>query len=112
MQFTEEQFTQAMRDAVAERGEDFVYSVRSPTWRCNYTEADGSIGCLIGLALSKIDPSLVPKHRSQIPAIGVLSSLTTEKVAEAANKAQYEQDTGKTWGEALSMYLKWVGRDE
>ena len=70
VQITRENFTAAMRAAVAERGEDWVYPERvselaAPGWRpkrgheCVYVLPDGSPACLIGLALYKIDPALV-----------------------------------------------------
>lgn len=112
---TEEQFTQAMRDAVAERGEDWVYpqlpnddSDRTDDWHevgsCIYVHADGTPACLIGLALSKIDPALLPTRAEVEPACNFLVGVVPESVRYAAQAAQNAQDCGEPWGEALRSY--------
>lgn len=106
MHITEAQFTKAMQEAVAERGEDYVYRVRV-NGSCVYVDADGSPSCLIGLALSKINPSRLPDYhhpRNSIPALTLLDGIVPDAVAWAADDAQTIQDTGHTWAEALKAY--------
>lgn len=115
---TEEQFTAAMRAAVEERGADYVY----PVWdragaddyhdkygTCKYSTPDGTPACIVGLALSKIDPALVPpyKHNAGAHDLNVLGA--GSDLAYAAFAAQQEQDDGGTWGSALEQYLYVIG---
>jgi hypothetical protein len=112
---TVRQFTEAMRAAVAERGENWVYPANDQVahdtgWRdgrgfCQYTTADGEPGCLIGLALHKIDPSIVPAYGSLMGADLTLKAFgLPHSVQVAAQSAQSAQDDGETWGEALAQY--------
>lgn len=118
VQITRENFTAAMRAAVAERGEDFVYPAEGSElaeqgWReeedqgCVYVLPDGSPACLIGLALYKIDPGLLThvEFQSDI-ASWVLgrAGVQDEMLLRAADRAQNEQDEGASWGKALSEY--------
>ena len=117
VQITRENFTAAMRDAVAERGEDFVYPAegselakqgwRSEEGTCVYVLPDGSPACLIGLALYKIDPGLLTHVEFQYDdASRVMSRAGVQDsvLLRAADMAQYRQDVGAPWGEALSEY--------
>lgn len=117
VQITRENFTAAMRAAVAERGEDFVYPAQGSElaeqgWRseggtCVYVLPDGSPACLIGLALYKIDPGLLTHVEFQYDdAISVMSraGVRDELLRHAAAMAQEEQDGGAPWGDALSGY--------
>lgn len=122
---TEERFTVAMRAAVADRGEYWVYPQlivdgedeskfvnEDDEWHddgmCIYVHEDGTPACLIGLALSKIDPELLPaygSHSNACPATELLRSLGAEdRVCVAASVAQAMQDAGRTWGYALRRY--------
>ena len=111
---TEEQFTKAMREAVAERGPDFVYPEewRNENGSCRYSLEDGSPACLIGLALHKIDPDLVPGVENfQSADVVVDFAGAPMDVAQAARDAQYIQDHDGTWGDALRIYEDWLGTD-
>jgi hypothetical protein len=112
---TARQFTEAMRAAVAERGEDWVYPANDQVaydtgWRdssglCQYTTLDGEPGCIIGLALHKIDPSIVPAYGTWAGASLILRGFGLPgSVLIAAQVAQAAQDNGKSWGEALARY--------
>ena len=117
VQITRENFTAAMRAAVAERGEDWVYPAegselaeqgwRSEEGSCVYVLPDGSPACLIGLALYKIDPGLLThvEFQSDI-ASWVLgrAGVQDEMLLLAADMAQIEQDVDVPWGKALSEY--------
>lgn len=130
-QITVENFTQAMREAVAERGADYVYpAVGSPEaiagWRgrgyehadgpfsnqdvkpgyggCKYVLKDGTPACIIGLALYKIDPALLPKANPSAQAVLDNLGVNDGALLFAAQKAQEAQDKGKTWGVALEVF--------
>lgn len=117
VQITRENFTAAMRAAVAERGEDFVYPAKGSElaeqgWRsengtCVYALPDGSPACLIGLALYKIDPGLLTHVEFQADSASRVmgrAGVQDEMVLLAADRAQTMQDVGVSWGDALSEY--------
>lgn len=117
VQITRENFTAAMRAAVAERGEDFVYPERGSElakqgWRseqgtCVYVLPDGTPACLIGLALYKIDPGLLTHVEFPFDGAGGVmgrAGVQDEMLLQAADMAQIEQDYGASWGDALSGY--------
>lgn len=117
VQITRENFTAAMRAAVAERGEDFVYPAQGSElaeqgWRseqgtCVYDLPDGSPACLIGLALYKIDPGLLAHVELQYDGASEVmgrAGVQDEMLLLAANVAQRRQDAGAPWGDALSEY--------
>ena len=122
---TRENFTKAMREAVAERGADYVYPVdsveaRETGWRnatpgydsmgdasCVYALSDGTPACIIGLALYKIDPELLAHvsdlYDSAQAAFRILG-VTDRGLMSAARGAQICQDDGETWGSALEEF--------
>ena len=117
VQITRENFTAAMRAAVAERGADWVYPAQGSElaeqgWRseegtCVYVLPDGSPACLIGLALYKIDPSLLTHVEFQYHDASMVMSragVQDELLLLAADMAQDGQDVGMPWGDALSEY--------
>ena len=117
VQITRENFTAAMRAAVAERGADWVYPAQGSElaeqgWRseggtCVYALPDGSPACLIGLALYKIDPGLLTHVEFQYDdASRVMgrAGVRDEMLLLAAGGAQTRQDVGVSWGDALSEY--------
>lgn len=111
---TEPEFTQAMRDAVAERGEDWVYPKGEEAWegpdgQCRYFLDDGQPACLIGTALCKLGvPGVRPGHEGAYAGL-VLHDIYGELprgIPRAASLAQEVQDEGQPWGEALKAYLR------
>ena len=117
VQITRENFTAAMRAAVAERGEDWVYPAEGSElaeqgWRpeegtCVYVLPDGSPACLIGLALYKIDPGLLTHVEFQSDnASRVMNraGVQDRMLLLAADMAQGAQDEDVPWGDALSGY--------
>ena len=106
-----EQFIQAMRDAVAERGRDYVYPLGNPDYAlhdssCVYSTPDGTPACLIGLALSKVMPEAVPEYDAPTETADelLLPLGFSQIVADAAFAAQTVQDTERTWGLALDVF--------
>ena len=111
MTYTDEDFIAAMRKAVAERGEDFVYP---DEWRkasedkqsCLYVHEDKP-ACLIGLAVYIATGKLVPDgYEGSIAGVVVKSCVpgVSDIVVHAAFKAQAAQDVGETWGQALKEF--------
>jgi len=106
---TEEQFTAAMHQAVALKGSEYRYpknteGYRSPGGACLYRNSvTGEPACLIGVALSLINPDYVPRH-SNTGAHVLLSRAVPRNVASAARAAQTYQDQGMPWGAALAAY--------
>jgi hypothetical protein len=110
---TTEQFTQAMKDAVAFRGEDFTYP---EGWRdgnygqCRY-QYDGNPACIIGEALSRCGVELQSKWEGMgcAEVLEFYLKVTDPKLLGAAQSAQSMQDNGDSWGGALKLYLERIG---
>lgn len=130
----DQRFIEAMHAAVEERGRDFIYpkpeydAVRAhgyvtDDWHvpqtavCVYALPTGEPGCLIGMALHKIDPTFVPSYDDSaamdedMDADSVLTRLGDEGklvlslgVKQAARMAQQKQDGGLTWGTAIQTF--------
>lgn len=111
---TEEQFTTAMRAAVAERGGDWCYPKHKDVkdeggWYHfgipTYSNLSGEATCLIGKAM-ELAGMKVP-YLSSGSAYSVLFGEAPMLVAVAARTAQTHQDHSRPWGEALALY-EWV----
>lgn len=116
---TVEQLTAAMREAVAERGADFVYPKGQAGWTynqygvslCRYVRSDvEEPACLIGVVLHKLGVSLGQlsgfegdNSYAVVPALFPDSPLFLERALAAAQSAQ---DNGRTWGVALQRFLE------
>lgn len=124
----EEAFTAAMEKAVEMRGADYVYPQDRPGWMttgsrvsCVYSTPEGAPACIVGQALSLIDPELVPSYQDShdgcdMDAMSVLTRLLgvsyeTPHWVYAAYLAQILQDQGGTWGAALDKYLNHLERE-
>lgn len=120
---TEDQFTAAMREAVAERGADWVYPKGETNWthysytdeedNCRYVLTDGTgPACVIGTALHKLGVPLEVLSKFEGRGVrGVVYELgLRDSFLEAALVgAQYKQDTGGSWGIALAEYESRLG---
>lgn len=120
--YSDDAFIAAMHKAVEIRGGDYTYPTRdehpeywthistSPDpdpdeFACRYQLDDGTPACIIGLALSLIDPKLVPSSRLVVGGGEVLRILgAPASLSLAAGRAQRVQDQGGPWGEALSEF--------
>lgn len=117
MTYTNEQVLTVARDIVAEFGEDYVYPNLADG--CSYTNEEGSPSCIVGHIVSRLDPGAfsriieleTPSDEYTVRAYFSWSALHmndtvgtdfTESQQIALSGAQKEQDTGNTWGEALS----------
>lgn len=116
VEITRENFTAAIRAAVADKGADYMYPAEerisndAEVDTCVYAH-DGQPSCLIGHALYRIDPEYlteIPKHDNleYASADDVLSvfGVVDEALLRAANAAQFEQDHNRSWGVALELY--------
>jgi hypothetical protein len=110
--FTEAEFVQAVRDAVAERGKDYVYSSPDDYGNCKYWhEKNEQPGCLFGLALHKLGVSGEDLYGfDNGMGGGIQDILETSyglgyEVARAAENAQGAQDNSLAWGDAASWFL-------
>jgi hypothetical protein len=104
LSITEEQFHQALKEVVEERGADYTY----PDWQthaCRYRDERTSEPlCIIGAVLAKIAPEFRPvEGYGASEVLGALSG-NTEPWHEAAEAAQAVQDFGARWGDALARY--------
>jgi len=114
---TRENFTAAMEQAGAERGEDYVYP---DEWRdehgaCQYAVASPqgpyTAACLIGRAIEIVTGELVPGEFEGEGALSVLRDCygaEDERLRAAAMEAQVVQDAGGTWGEALARFKEYL----
>lgn len=100
-QITIEDFTKAMEDAVALKGEDFVY-LKEEWAACVYEEA-GKPSCLLGHALYNLGLPF-PERNINIQAVLVANYDVPRNLRLAAAEAQRDQDRGETWGNALSSF--------
>lgn len=102
----------AVREVAAENP-DHVYKSQNGGG-CNYTEADGSLGCIVGHAMAKLGKQLPP------PGDYDMDMVTSSYVSSDAwsdlldvGSASYEsrwirrvqsyQDTGSPWSEAVRL---------
>lgn len=112
---TRENFTAAIIQAVAERGEDYVYPEDDKIMdACQYKTENGEPSCIIGLALHLIDPILVPERGSVAGARDILRDIgvTDAALLDAATDAQSVQDNFSPWGYALTAYKNVIAKAE
>lgn len=106
---TLEMVTPVLEALVAEFGEDHIYKAdeRGENGRatCSYQEG-GKPSCIVGHVLDRLGVEYNPEWEG-INAGGVLSGAPFY-VARGLQKAQKLQDDGKTWGEALSSYRRYL----
>lgn len=121
-EITREGFIQAVRDAVTERGEDWVYpqdrhdarwwarrSTVKEDYICRYAQPDGTPACLFGLALSKLGVDIEEFGGESLGISDLLGRLTDPSLLgsdliRAAEGAQEAQDNGLSWGVALQEF--------
>lgn len=114
-----------LAEAIAERGEDYVYkSPEGPGGECVYIEKNeaGALApsCLVGCVLvgagvpAKMMLEVEGQHAEA--ALGQLASdfdtypFTDPIVIAGLNRAQAKQDDGDTWGDALRAFESEIAR--
>lgn len=93
----------ALERAVAERGENYVYT--RPGQTCLYRHEGDVPGCLVGLAMSYLRPDV---RLEEEEAFFALRGHAEENAISLANWAQSYQDGGLSWGRSLAKALEKV----
>ena len=123
VQVSYEQAVLALKKAVAEKGENYVYqrlSKANGVGHCVYFNADRSPSCLVGHVLA--DAGLEPLEYTSIANSTAISRLETLGVVEFADRdlngrsrtldlllaTQSRQDCSWPWGEAVKESLEYV----
>lgn len=109
----------ALKDAVAEKGADYVYPVRDDGDRCVYT-VDGKPSCIVGNALVRIGVPVekLPREEDfQYRAAQQVKELgegvrVADDAASLFDRAQQWQDGGITWGESVARAVAWESTRE
>ena len=111
-----EYVTRLMEEAVALKGEDYVYEKRytASGWdACDYLR-DGQPSCIVGhvLVAAGIEPTLLGEHEGS-SAWSVVPQVAPENwdqgITDALDAAQKRQDDGLTWGDALAAFKRELG---
>jgi hypothetical protein len=118
----DELFIKAIRDVVADAGEDFTYP---DEWRhltpeekemgltgCRYV-ADGQPACLIARALARMGVTtaeLADYEGSSAESVMEAHGEFSLTIREAADSAQTVQDAGRNWGQALLAFDRYLVR--
>jgi len=112
---TEKMFTEALHAVVAEKGRDYRYTRprnAAGVGMCRYVTEDGAPDCLIGHVLFAIDKQygthFTPDFHCLIGVNSLLWNKAEPEVVDAAQLAQYTQDSGGTWGAAMDRYDKYI----
>ncbi|QIG58652.1 hypothetical protein SEA_PAVLO_108 [Microbacterium phage Pavlo] len=120
MTYTNAQINAALKESLAEKGEDYVYISDGPG--CAYAH-NGQPSCLVGHVLHKLDPEMFEKvvEAENNPTTGDLTfdHLAADlglpfhpEQADALRRAQIAQDLKSPWGEAAVEYMRRLGEDE
>jgi hypothetical protein len=107
---TTEDALRALEEAVAEKGEDYIYPEAGKT--CYYA-LDGAPSCLVGNALHRLGYSILQleEFRSH-PICSLPADVPMEdRALDAFIRAQEAQDAGAPWGEALHVAREAVTPD-
>lgn len=115
IKITAEDATKWIKEAVAEKGEDYIY----PAGNCEYFDRlTKEPKCIVGHVFKKagVDPDIILKQHdedgyslnetsvsSAAPHAGIYFD---SKTLIALTAAQSRQDARKTWGDALGYYLE------
>jgi hypothetical protein len=116
MQITDDDVIRTLREVVAERP-DYVYErpahMHGGLPSClyvHYTEAgEREPGCIVGQVLHRLGVPLetLERHEGHTAAYVATDAVgsMSDDIARILDTAQYRQDEGKTWGEALADAL-------
>lgn len=102
-----EYVTRLMEEAVALKGEDFVYRTPEDEDCCYIDPSDGSPSCIVGHVLVAAGVTAeIPEGHS---ASSVIPRLMNEwaddrRLLTALDHAQSRQDSGTPWGDALRVF--------
>lgn len=103
------------REAIIEKGEDYIYSRREPTvespYACVYVR-DGKPSCIVGQGLIRsglLSLSTVSEHEGDVAH--VVLPWPADDVSNIINDMQEYQDNGETWGYAYDKALNSLAYD-
>lgn len=110
--FTLDQVLDAAREAVNEKGSDYIYKRVGDG--CTYSDTEGNPSCLVGHVIFKLDPEAFKKlAREELDAHEsnnvddlefnewIPVNFWTNDALKAMRFAQDRQDAGEIWGNAL-----------
>lgn len=110
--------TQAITAVVAEKGADYTYDLYADgnEGTCVYVK-DGKPSCLVAQVMVRLgyDVETLAAIEGTTPLSGRFREAfpgVTTPVAEALSAAQWRQDDGYTWGEALAAYKQELNNNE
>ena len=110
MHATVEDIRTSMQKIIDVEGEDFVYVIPNQEElgshaACLYVH-DDKPSCLIGRVLHDLGMSLedLSQYEGQDASMPAEAFGVSEHVADALTTAQFVQDTGETWGDALAAF--------
>lgn len=125
----EEQVTQAIRQAVEEKGRDFIYEDylgrSGGLATCTYSDQAGAPSCIVGHVIRTLSPKEFttlhvrewatdadePSSWSADDALDMAHLDVPERAELALVAAQKAQDSGYPWGSALDLYGAIVNSD-
>lgn len=104
---TEEIVTPIIRELVSEFGADYVYKKEEREINegvtCSYQE-NGKPSCIVGHVLDRAGVEYDPEWEGRDCWRILERGGAPGNLASALSYAQSQQDSGKTWGEALKVY--------
>lgn len=103
--------TRLMEEAVASKGEDYVYE--QPGGECVYLDREcGQPSCLIGhvlVAAGVVIPPTLEGMSVHIVVRDLIPEWSVGQLPRALGAAQELQDSGATWGDALAEFKEVLG---
>lgn len=124
MTYTNEQINAALKKALEDRGEDYVYpDDEKHNGGCMYATENGTPSCIVGYVLNELDPEKFAEvarwERDEDTAdtavgdayLAVGLDLHRDQV-DALEAAQVKQDQGLPWGRAAVEYMRHLGESE
>jgi hypothetical protein len=116
---TKNAVTETLKSLLAEKGEDYIYPGAGR--HCTYSEGDGAPSCIVGHVVAALDTEMFERiveverydgeswSAAQMFSEGfgddrIVVSTDSKVLAVALQAAQYVQDTGASWGNAVKAY--------
>lgn len=124
MTYTNVQINAALKKALEDRGEGYVYpESEKVSGVCMYATADGAPSCIVGYVLNELDPEKFAEvakwERKKVTGDTTVDDAWRElgldlyrDQVEALEAAQIAQDNGKPWGQAAVAYMWSLGELE
>lgn len=112
--FTDAQVTEALNNAAALKGEDYIYknpeASKATGPVCVYSLKDGTASCIVGHVLKELDPEVFEeiaaweRENEDTPIVSFLEDMRTDlftyEQGIALQRAQGLQDNRVPWGRA------------